>query len=98
MSDSVSVVVRVVARSETVAEIGAIVQRLAARSRQEDGCISYDVLQDVSRPELFLLVEEWTSVSALDAHNKTAHFFEAVGKSQPLLAEPFVVSRFKTVG
>jgi len=49
-------------------------------------------------PKYFFLIEEWTSVGALDAHNKTAHFHEAVGKSQPLLAKPLEVGRYATIG
>jgi len=45
-----------------------------AQSRKETGCASYEVLQDASNPEIFLLVEEWTSVAALDAHNQDRAF------------------------
>jgi quinol monooxygenase YgiN len=98
MSDGVRVVVKVVARTETIAEITAIVLNLAAQSRKETGCVSYDVLQDMSNAEIFFLIEEWTSVAALDAHNKTAHFHEAVSKSHPLLAKPLEVGRYARIG
>ena len=98
MSNGVRVVVKVVARTEAIAQITTIVLKLAAQSRKETGCASYEVLQDASNPEIFLLVEEWTSVAALDAHNKTAHFHEAVGNSQPLLAKPLEVGRYAAIG
>jgi quinol monooxygenase YgiN len=98
MSDAVRVVVKVVARTETIAEITAIVLRLAAQSRKETGCVCYDVLQDTGSAEIFFLIEEWTSVTALDAHNKTAHFHKAVSKSHPLLAKPLEVGRYVTIG
>ncbi len=37
-------------------------------------------------------------MAALDAHNKTAHFHEAVTKSQPLLGKPLEVGRYLTIG
>ena len=98
MSDAVRVVVKVVARTETTAEITAIVLKLAAHSRKETGCVSYEVLQDTSNAEIFFLIEEWTSAAALDAHNKTAHFHEAVSKSQPFLAKPLEVGRYAAIG
>ena len=98
MSDAVRVVVKVVALADTIADITAIVQQLAAQSRKETGCVRYEVLQDLGNAEIFFLVEEWISMAALDAHNKTAHFHEAVTKSQPLLAKPLEVGRYATIG
>ena len=98
MSDAVRVAVKVVARTEAIAEITTIVLKLAAQSRKETGCVGYEVLQDMSNAEILVLIEEWTSVAALDAHNKTAHFHEAVSKSQPFLAKPLEVGRFVAIG
>ena len=98
MSDGVRVVVKVVARTDAIAEITAIVLKLAAQSRKETGCVSYEVLQDTGNAEIFVLIEEWTNLAALDAHNKTAHFHEAVSKSQPFLAKPLEVGRYAAIG
>jgi quinol monooxygenase YgiN len=68
MSNGVRVVVKVVARTEAIAEITAIVLKLAAHSRKETGCVSYEVLKDMNNAEIFVLIEEWTSLAALDAH------------------------------
>lgn len=98
MSNGVRVVVKVVARTEAIAAITTIVLKLAAQSRKETGCVSYEVLKDVSNAEIFVLVEEWTSLAALEAHNKTAHFHEAVSNSQPFLAKPLEVGRYAAIG
>ncbi len=97
MSKPVHVVVKVVARADAVAGIRAIVLTLAEKSRAEAGCTSYEVIQDMTAPETFLLVEEWESLAALEAHNKTPHFHEAVGKSAPFLAKPLEVGRYTAV-
>jgi quinol monooxygenase YgiN len=98
MSEAVRVVVKIVARSDAVEQIRSIVLVLAEKSRKESGCVSYDVVQDMSQPENFVLIEEWASVSALDAHNRTPHFHEAVTKSAPLLAKPLDVGRYVAIG
>jgi quinol monooxygenase YgiN len=98
MSDLVRVVVNIVARADAVEEVRSLVLTLARESRKEPGCISYDALQDRTQPERFALIEEWASASALDAHNKTAHFHEAVRRAGPLLAKPLDVGRFRTLG
>jgi quinol monooxygenase YgiN len=97
MSDSVWVIVKVVARPETIAEIRAIVLKLATASRKENGCVTYDVLEDKANPAVFALVEEWTSAAALDAHNRTPHFAEAVSSAQPFLGAPLEVGRYTAI-
>ena len=98
MSNSVRVVVRIVARPDAAEAMKSIVLKLTDRSRQEYGCLSYDALQDQNAPERFALVEEWSSTEALDAHNRTAHFAEAVAAAGPLLAGPLEVGRYTAIG
>jgi quinol monooxygenase YgiN len=98
MSDPVRVVVKIASRADVVADIAAIVLALAAKSREEKGCVSYEVLQDMNERTIFVLVEEWESLAALDAHNRTPHFHEAVVKAGPLLAKPLEVGRYATIG
>jgi len=94
MDKSVRVVVKVVARADKASEMRAVVLKLAADSRKEDGCLGYDVLQNAAEPHVFLLVEEWTSNAHLDAHNLTPHVHEAVMKATPLAAAPLDVGRY----
>jgi len=94
MENSCQVIVRIVARPDAAEAVKAIVLRLRDCSRKETGCVSYEALQDQSAPERFVLVEEWTSTGALDAHNQTAHFHEAVAAAAPLLAAPLDVGRY----
>lgn len=94
MDKSVRVVVKVVARADKASEMRAVVLKLAADSRKEDGCVGYDVLQNAAEPHVFLLVEEWTSNAHLDAHNLTPHVHEAVMKATPLAAAPLDVGRY----
>jgi quinol monooxygenase YgiN len=97
MDESVRVVVNIIARPEAAETMKSVVLRLADRSRNETGCINYDALQDKSAPERFVLVEEWSSVEALDAHNRTPHFHEAVSAAGPLLAAPLEVGRYTAI-
>ena len=94
MDQHVSVVVKVAARPDKASEMRAVVLKLAENSREEDGCIRYDVLQNTTEPHVFLLVEEWTSNAHLDAHNLTPHVHEAVMDAVPLAAAPLDVGRY----
>ncbi len=45
-----------------------------AASRQEPGCIAYDLNLSVSDPDRMVFVEVWADRAALDEHFKTQHF------------------------
>jgi quinol monooxygenase YgiN len=42
-------------------------------TRQEAGCLCYNLHQSKSDPTQFMFYEQWASKEALDAHGKTPH-------------------------
>jgi len=94
---TVHVIVKVVARPDAKGQMRDIVQRLCTESRKEAGCLKYNVLENLSEPNVFVLTEEWESETHLDAHNRTAHFGAAVTKAQPLLAKDLDVGRYRAI-
>jgi quinol monooxygenase YgiN len=42
-------------------------------SRQQDGSLRFDVLQEINRPNRFAIIEIWRDRAALDAHAKAAN-------------------------
>ncbi len=79
--------VKVVAQNtmvpEKVEEAIRLYQELVAKTRQEKGCIKYELFQDVKDPSILAVIEEWESQEALDMHMKTEHFTRIV----PMLNE-----------
>ncbi len=94
MNQPVRVIVKITARPDAASAMRDVVLALAQASREEDGCVRYDVLQNAAEPHVFLLVEEWTSNAHLDAHNLTPHVHDAVMKATPLAAAPLDVGRY----
>ena len=70
------VVGRVSSDAHKRAELIAVAQRLAAASREEDGCLGYRFYADTEQPEDFIFVEEWESEEALQRHFATPHIAE----------------------
>lgn len=58
-----------------------------ARTRQEDGCILYDVWQANDDPLTLILIEEWASQKALDTHLAQDWLQEQFPKAKALLGE-----------
>jgi quinol monooxygenase YgiN len=78
---------KVVAIAETSAdkaeELKTICSGLIEPTRKEEGCVSYELYQDITNPGRFTFIEEWQSKQHLDVHLKTPHLVaagEAFGK------------------
>ncbi len=54
-----------------------VLRALVAPTRREDGCIRYDLLENLAEPGQLTFVEEWRDEAALTAHLATAHIQEA---------------------
>jgi len=71
----------VVAIAETSAdkaeELKSVCLGLIEPTRKEEGCISYDLYQDITNPGKFTFIENWESKEHLDIHLKTPHLVAA---------------------
>lgn len=94
----VTVVLRLVAQADKAAQLEPVLLDLAAQSRREKDCISYQVLHNNSDPTDFTLLEVWTSDAALDAHLKSTHVAHAFLTGGPLLAAAPDSRRYCVVG
>ncbi|MCH9770655.1 MAG: antibiotic biosynthesis monooxygenase [Gammaproteobacteria bacterium] len=50
--------------------------QLAKSSRQDEGCLVYNIHQSESNPAEFMLYSVWSDQAAFDAHNQTMHMQE----------------------
>jgi quinol monooxygenase YgiN len=61
------------ARPGKETELREALTDLLAPTRQEAGCLNYDLHQSLEDPAKFLFHENWTSKAHLDAHLQTPH-------------------------
>ena len=97
MSNTIRVVALVNVRPDKLQETFEAFDPLIAATRQEDGCISYEMLQNLEDPYDLTFVEEWASQEALEAHFETEHFKTAVARAGELLTAPPDIRRFTLV-
>ena len=57
-------------------------------TRQEAGCIRYDLHQDLADPTKFIFYETWRSKEDLDLHLKMPYIQAGFAKADLLFAEP----------
>jgi quinol monooxygenase YgiN len=94
---TVQVVATLKAKEGKREELTAILLDLVADTREEKGCIKYELLLNNADKTEFVFVEEWTTDAALDAHLKSAHLQSARAKAAQLLAQEPDIRRYSLV-
>jgi quinol monooxygenase YgiN len=61
---------------------------LVAPTREEAGCVSYDLYESAAAPGTFVMVEIWRGQSDIDAHFGTPHMQAALGVAAEHLDGP----------
>lgn len=70
----IKIVALVTVKPEYTETLAAQFKELVKASRAEASNISYDLHQEIGKPERFVFVENWKSQAAIDAHNASEHF------------------------
>ena len=81
--NTLKVVAIVETSAEKAEELKSICLGVIEPTRKEEGCISYELYQDINNPGKFTFIENWQSKEHLDIHLKTPHLVaagEAFGK------------------
>ncbi|MBF2008123.1 MAG: antibiotic biosynthesis monooxygenase [Chlorogloeopsis fritschii C42_A2020_084] len=91
---TIRVVARIIALPDKVEALKAVLLELIEPTRQEYGCIKYELLQNQSDPTDFTFVEEWASNHALDAHLASTHIEKAVAQLDGLVAAEPDIRRY----
>ncbi len=60
---------------------------LVEPTRQEDGCVNYDLHESISQPGHFFFYENWESAAQLDAHGGSRHIQDFRSRAGDLLAD-----------
>jgi len=88
--------VRVVARAK-VNELRTLLTSLLEPTRNEAGCVRYELLHNNSQPTDFTFVEEWQNDDAIDNHLGTSHVQAALARFPELLAVDLDMQRYSVI-
>jgi len=70
-----------------VERFGEITRQNAEASRGEEGCVRFDVIQQVDDPTRFTFIEMFESEEAGAIHRETSHFKKWLEEAVPLMVE-----------
>lgn len=67
-------------------------KELVEKTVKEEGCISYELFQDLKDPKALIIIEEWESEEALKKHMASEHFTRLVPQMNELREKPSEVN------
>ena len=76
----------------------AIFEKLSAESREEPGCLMYQVHKHKTDPRRFFVYEQYKDDAALEAHRTSAHFLQLAKKELPKLGDRTEGHLFEPLG
>ena len=87
MSD-LSVVAVLTAKDGQEDVVRQALRALVAPTREESGCLAYDLFESAAAPGTFVTQERWRGQADLDAHLQTPHVQAALAAAGDALAVP----------
>lgn len=74
----IKVIARSIIKENYLPEALHLYQLLVQETVKEQGCISYELFQELDNPNNLTLIEEWNDLEALKRHTETPHFLTLV--------------------
>ncbi len=93
----VTVVARAVARPGMEERLAEASHTLISPTRDEEGCINYDLHQNAEDPTEILFYENWRSKADLDRHLQTPHVKEVLDQLPELSENGVEITLYKMI-
>ncbi|GHO46106.1 putative quinol monooxygenase [Ktedonospora formicarum] len=92
MSAFVNIIATLTPKPDQIENTRQQLQELAAASRQDPGCLRYDVFQgNQAGVTTFYIVERYQDRTTFEAHGASQHFQTFRKRAADLLAKPFEI-------
>ncbi|MDN4501123.1 putative quinol monooxygenase [Alteromonadaceae bacterium BrNp21-10] len=73
MTQILTIVARIEAKVSTIELVKAALLKLIAPTLNEEGCLQYDLHQDIENPQVFIFYENWQSRALWQIHMNSTH-------------------------
>jgi quinol monooxygenase YgiN len=85
---------RITVKPDAVEQFLSYAAVIVLASNLEQGCLVYNLYQEVGKPTSFIFYEEYMNQEAIDFHNNTYHFKTFIGQITVLLNGSPVIEVF----
>ncbi|MGX7023796.1 putative quinol monooxygenase [Vagococcus hydrophili] len=82
---------------EKISTVLPYYEELVEKTRQEPGCISYELTKDLKNEGHFIFLERWVNEDALTFHTKTEHFKRLVPLIDQHISEKAKYTRMEII-
>ncbi|MBO4994782.1 MAG: antibiotic biosynthesis monooxygenase [Muribaculaceae bacterium] len=72
-----------------------LARELVEKSRNDKGCVAYDLFQSATNPSVMMFCETWADDQSLKTHTESAHFTELVPKIEAMTKSGLKLERFE---
>jgi quinol monooxygenase YgiN len=97
MIDLITIVAKSMIKTGKKEEYLDLVEELILKSREEKGCISYSLYEDLKNPNVLTFIEEWEDEDSISSHNATMHYTTIVPKLRELREGNWEVSLYRMI-
>lgn len=84
-------------QADSQAKLKPLAEELVYTTRQEEGCLQYELLQEDANELHVVMQEAWASQAALDKHSASAHFTRIVPMLAALCTQPPEVEQYTQI-
>lgn len=85
------------AKTDSISELKQALEGMLEPTRNEPGCLRYQLFQDKNDPSQFLFQEQFADEAAFDSHCNTTHFQALLKEIEDLLVSEPKVTFFDQV-
>ena len=94
----IKVIAKNFVKEDKIGDYIALAHKLVAETNKNDqGCIRYELYQDMENPKILTMIEEWENQNALDKHMAAKHFREIVAVLGEFAERPGEVNVYQKV-
>lgn len=93
----IKVVAKAEIKEDCIETYKNLANELIHETRKEQGCITYELFQDIDHPNICSFIEAWEDQEALGRHMKSAHYERIVPQMAQLKEKPSEVNVYRLV-
>ncbi len=93
----IKVVAKFVLKDGTKDEVLGILEEMIEKTRKEDGCIKYELFENLNDPNTISFIEEWENMDKLNAHIDSEHFRRIIPSLDGYKAEDNPVDVYRQI-
>jgi len=93
----ITIVAKKLIKQGKLEEFKALAEKLINESGKEEGCIAYNLYEDINNPYILTFIEKWKSEEDIKLHNITEHFTRIVPQFTDLQEGKTEVNLYKMI-